>query len=85
MLLLCMGGIGTCFGWVWSHGGPMYLSNSTTIYVRKFGGLVHCAYTVCITNPRAPLTNFTWSFQRYELLGYLHGRILHQMTGQKPL
>jgi len=56
-----MGGIGTYFGWVWSHGGPIYLSNATTTYVGKFGGLLPGAYTIFMTVPRAPLTNHAWT------------------------
>jgi len=39
-LLPCfMGGIGIYWGLTSSHGGPIYVSNSTTTYVGKLGGL----------------------------------------------
>jgi hypothetical protein len=39
----------------------MYLSNATTTYVGKFGGLLPGAYTICMTTLRAPLTNLAWT------------------------
>jgi hypothetical protein len=39
----------------------MYLSNATTTYVGKFGGLLPGAYTIFMTAPRAPLTNHAWT------------------------
>jgi hypothetical protein len=37
-----MGGIDTFFGLIWSHGGRIYVSNSTTTYTSKFGGPTPC-------------------------------------------
>jgi hypothetical protein len=37
-----MGGIGTFARLIWSHGGSIYVSNSSTTYDSKFGGLNPC-------------------------------------------
>jgi hypothetical protein len=54
-----MGGNGTFFGWVRSHGETMYLSNDTTTYVIKIGGILPCVYTIFMTTLREPLINLS--------------------------
>ena len=61
LLLHCISGIGIYFGCGWSHGGIMYLSNSTTTYIGKIGEICLGYYTICITTPRARLTNPAWT------------------------
>jgi hypothetical protein len=55
----------------------MYLLNATTTYVGKFGGLLPGAYTICMTAPRAPLTNPTWTHKLQDSITHWH---IHRKT-----
>jgi len=52
-----MGGIGTFFWVVWSHGGSIYVLKSTTTYAGKFNKPDPFVWEFWMTIPSGPLTN----------------------------